>query len=410
MKNKLSEKYEGKENRIILGNYNEAPKYMQLNEYIKYGYRINCNTIKKSLKSLFIIHNESVNIWSHLIGTFLVIFLIFYTNKYITIYNYQLNNIRLNIIEIKKYTQYLFKIDNRQIKDFAKNLFNFSKNILNSKYIKPKQLYIKTIDILNNTLLTLKENNNNINFSLNLYFKKINEQLFNLKEYLFNLMEIQKLSFDKNRLASININIKRFPLFIMLFSSIICLLFSSIYHLLRDISNNYHKILSKFDYAGISILIAGSCYPPYYYFFFCSQNLIIFYLSFITIFGLIVFFYTLLSDSHLSKNRKLRGILFLIFGISAGIPIIQMTFFKNTIKGYGIGPNILNWVLGGISYIIGALLYINRFPEKFFPGYFDIYGASHQLFHILVIFGVIFHYIASLEAFHYRINMVCYNS
>ena len=123
MKNKLSEKYEGKENRIILGNYNEAPKYMQLNEYIKYGYRINCNTIKKSLKSLFIIHNESVNIWSHLIGTFLVIFLIYYTNKYITIYNNQLNNIRLNIIEIKKYTQYLFKIFLEKLnKFFAKSL------------------------------------------------------------------------------------------------------------------------------------------------------------------------------------------------------------------------------------------------------------------------------------------------
>ena len=30
----LPEKYEGKDNKIILGTYNEAPKYMKLNEYI----------------------------------------------------------------------------------------------------------------------------------------------------------------------------------------------------------------------------------------------------------------------------------------------------------------------------------------------------------------------------------------
>ena len=69
-----------------------------------------------------------------------------------------------------------------------------------------------------------------------------------------------------------------------------------------------------------------------------------------------------------------------------------MTFFKNTIKGYGLGPKILNWFFGGLSYIIGALLYINRFPEKYFPGIFDFYVASHQFFHIsllLVLFFII---------------------
>ena len=402
----LPEKYEGKDNKIILGTYDEAPKYMQLNEYIKKGYRINCNSIYKSIKSLFIIHNESINIWSHLLGSIFFIFLIHYTYKYITIYNIHLNYIKLKISEIKKYNQYLFNTDNYQIKAFVNNLFNYSKNFLNINNVKPKKLYIKTLENLNNTLITLRENNNK-NFTINFYFQKIYENLSHLKIYLFNLMEIQKKTVDEKNTNSINVNIKRFPLFIMLISSIICLTFSSVYHLLRDISNNYHKILSKFDYAGISILIAGSCYPPYYYFFYCSQNLIIIYLSFISIFGLIVFFYTLLSDSHLSKNRRIRGILFLIFGISAGIPIIQMTFFKNTIKGYGLGPKILNWFFGGLSYIIGALLYINRFPEKYFPGIFDFYGASHQIFHIFVIIGVIFHYIASLEAYYYRINMVC---
>ncbi len=253
----LPEKYEGKDNKIILGTYNEAPKYMQLNEYIKYGYRINCNSIYKSIKSLFVIHNESINIWSHLLGSILFIFLIYYTYKYITIYNIHLNYIRLNISEIKKYNQYLFNTDNYQIKAFVNNLFNYSKNFLNINNIKPKKLYIKTLENLNNTLISLRENNKN--YTINFYFQRIYENLSHLKIYLFNLMEIQKKTNDEKILNSINVNIKKISIIynVNFFNYLFKLEFN--FHLLRNISNNYHKILSKFDYAGISILIAGSC-------------------------------------------------------------------------------------------------------------------------------------------------------
>jgi predicted membrane channel-forming protein YqfA (hemolysin III family) len=66
-----------------IGTYHEAPYYMQDNEYIFRGYRIRFNTTKKILKSLFMIHNESVNVWSHLIGVGLFIMLIIYTIFYL---------------------------------------------------------------------------------------------------------------------------------------------------------------------------------------------------------------------------------------------------------------------------------------------------------------------------------------
>ncbi len=94
--------------------------------------------------------------------------------------------------------------------------------------------------------------------------------------------------------------------------------------------------------------------------------------------------------------------MFLIFGICTGIPIIHMTFFENTIKGYNPGIKLKNWYIGGISYIIGAFLYILRFPEKKFQGKFDYIGSSHQLFHILVFIGAASHYFGSLDAYKYR--------
>jgi hypothetical protein len=52
------------------------------NEYIATGYRINFNSIRKILKSLFIVHNESVNVWSHLLGSILFLAMILYTYLY----------------------------------------------------------------------------------------------------------------------------------------------------------------------------------------------------------------------------------------------------------------------------------------------------------------------------------------
>ena len=61
-----------------IGHYEQAPGYMKDNEGITHGYRINFNTPKKIIKSLFMVHNESVNIWSHFIPALLILSLLIY--------------------------------------------------------------------------------------------------------------------------------------------------------------------------------------------------------------------------------------------------------------------------------------------------------------------------------------------
>jgi len=61
----------------FIGSWSEAPKHSQDNEYILRGYRVNFNTTKRILKSLFMIHNETTNIWSHLAG--MLLFIVFIT-------------------------------------------------------------------------------------------------------------------------------------------------------------------------------------------------------------------------------------------------------------------------------------------------------------------------------------------
>lgn len=53
-----------------LGPRHEANPHEVYNDYIVSGYRINYSTWTLTLKSLFQLHNESVNVWTHLFGFF----------------------------------------------------------------------------------------------------------------------------------------------------------------------------------------------------------------------------------------------------------------------------------------------------------------------------------------------------
>jgi adiponectin receptor len=56
----------------------------------------------------------------------------------------------------------------------------------------------------------------------------------------------------------------------------------------------------------------------------------------------------------------------------------------------------------GLCYITGAFIYAIRFPERFRPGLFDIWGCSHQIFHLCAVGGAAWHLVALLKAFDYN--------
>ena len=59
---------EGKFERALLLLWDELPHWRQDNSYIKSGYRQTSNSYWHSFASLGYLHNESVNIWTHLLG------------------------------------------------------------------------------------------------------------------------------------------------------------------------------------------------------------------------------------------------------------------------------------------------------------------------------------------------------
>ena len=66
--------------RAFVGTVCEAPHHLIDNEFIKHGYRIGYdNSVLAIFKSMFHIHNESVNVWSHFCGSMLFVGMFIYT-------------------------------------------------------------------------------------------------------------------------------------------------------------------------------------------------------------------------------------------------------------------------------------------------------------------------------------------
>ena len=155
--------------------------------------------------------------------------------------------------------------------------------------------------------------------------------------------------------------------------AILCLLCSSSFHLFSAYSENAQAFLSRLDYGGISLLIAGSTFPPVIYGFACNSIPKFIYLTFITVACLGAFITTLIPGADTPKYRRLRGFLFIFVGLCAGVPAVQASITNDP----NIIINLYNWVVGGAIYIIGALIYVARIPERFAPGKFDYIVSSY---------------------------------
>ena len=118
--------------------------------------------------------------------------------------------------------------------------------------------------------------------------------------------------------------VARWPLMVHLFSACFCLGCSALFHGLQIHSVKLNEFLSRLDYGGISILIMGSSYPPIYYVFCCEPSFPTrnFFLGLITFTSTTCFLVVMLPMMNKPKYRPFRGFMFIILGLSAGIPFV----------------------------------------------------------------------------------------
>lgn len=281
--------------------YHELDEWQQDNHFIKSGYVKQTNSYKECFKSLTYLHNESVNIYSHLLPLSISFWVILYYINYI----------------LPKYNNYLG------------------------------------------------------------VWEKLNFLQFGL-------------------------------------ACTFCMFMSSTFHCIKAHSHPVSKFGNQLDYFGIVILITCSLISIIlfaYYDYPWYRNIFV---------GLSLFFGTVCTvltlDRKFSTNeyRPFRSFMFILFGLSGALPIVNSMYmfgFEITRQKAGV-----EWlILEGVFYIGGAVLYAARVPERFthveddehtllnnpLSGTFDIFGHSHQIFHVMVVIAAFCHWKGLVQSYHY---------
>merc|ERR1719309_1138454 len=173
--------------------------------------------------------------------------------------------------------------------------------------------------------------------------------------------------------------------------AILCLVLSFLFHTVCCHSEHVSKLFCKLDYVGISLLTVGSFVPWIYYGFYCQFAPKVVYLTIISVLGVGAIIVTMLDKFATSEYRPLRALLFVCLGGFGFVPSMHFLIqFGWTIAL--VEASIHRVLIMGGLYILGAILYGSRIPERFLPGKCDIWFQSHQIFHVLVIAAAFVHF------------------
>ncbi|RNF05949.1 adiponectin receptor protein 1 [Trypanosoma rangeli] len=191
------------------------------------------------------------------------------------------------------------------------------------------------------------------------------------------------------------------------FGCLMCMLCSSLFHtLLSHKSATVYSWVHALDYFGITFLVVGSFLPFCYFSFACEPLWRWAYLSMISSLGAIGLlgpFFRQWTQQQYANSRTL----FYVCMVSSGLfPITHIYFLlPGTISSSFVKGLLLMMTLYGV----GVFVYAFRIPEFFFPGKFDLYLSSHQIWHVLVLAAAFVHFFnsASMYVNFRRMELSC---
>lgn len=380
--------------------------------YLYGGFRINHFELTDCVKSIFKLHNETLNIWTHLLGCIaliiVMIWYMFYSELSIGFYIKMVN-------DLKKLTfDESFKIISYSVELFKQNLFNLyeyqGSNVKNT---------IKSLDSTLNLVLRNKEEIwsfinyikiNNPSEKPELWVSQIGEYhkfVLDINKNLYNLKSYPNLNgnidygnmkvFDKiggampNREGIQNLTI--WPIILFLACSFFCLSCSVIMHSFNPMNRKIYIITGKIDYSGIIIYIFGAIVSAIYYSYYCDpikRNILI-TIQFISCSSL---FFIVTTQDWLCDLKYIR-VKFCLYG-SCGFLACSNVFLA-LYDGYYAGLNshalpmhgvFFSVLYMGLTFLMGGLVYVFKFPENYFPNYF-VHIHSHVLWHLITIVGML---------------------
>ena len=190
---------------------------------------------------------------------------------------------------------------------------------------------------------------------------------------------------------------------VFFFAACQCLICSIIWHTMSSVADVC--LISMFacvDYTGISLLIAASIMTTEYTAFYCepvSRWVYIVTTALLGFGGVVLPWHPRFNGADMAWARVA---FYVALAATGFLPIVQLSITRSPEAVFEfytpIGKSLF-------VYLLGALVYASKVPERWRPGMFDYVGGSHNLWHIAVLGGILFHYTAMQELFAHAFKL-----
>ena len=201
------------------------------------------------------------------------------------------------------------------------------------------------------------------------------------------------------------------PLAVFLCGALVCLGCSVAFHAFAPVSPRVFAALAKADYVGISALIFTSMVPPLVYSFWDDAPALRAYLALAATTNAAAAAAGLTDRFRTPAWRWARASAFVACGVVGVAPLLHALWAARAPgapRGAGDAAqrSLRGTVLMGAQYLVGALMYAARVPERWAPGSFDLFG-SHAIFHVLVVTAVLTHWTTAASLHGWRDGLLC---
>ena len=228
----------------------------------------------------------------------------------------------------------------------------------------------------------------------------ISNELVNIWSHAIGLLIVLSIAFYFYP-TSVNFSLSTkadiFIAAVFFFAACKCLVCSMLWHTMNSIAEQ--SLMERFacvDYTGISLLIAASIMTTEYTAFYCepvSRWTYIVCTATLGIGGVILPWHPTFNRADMNWARVA---FYVALGATGFAPVIQLNLSRGPEWSYYFYAPVMKSVS---VYLVGALIYAAQIPERWCPGWFDYIGASHNIWHLAVLGGILFHYVAMQDFF-----------
>mmetsp|Transcript_15130 Transcript_15130/g.32811 ORF Transcript_15130/g.32811 Transcript_15130/m.32811 type:complete len:509 (+) Transcript_15130:114-1640(+) len=381
--------------------FNALPDYLRDNEFIQGHYRTSMK-LKDTLWSLFGLHNETGNIYTHLLGFVLFVGLTVYMTRApptpLAFGKHQLDelwhSVRDNIQQLRDNVQLeLPKLPTLQ--GISENLHHLQDSLQERVHIIQEGLSESLHSLQEGLSERVSSFQEGLSERVHSIHEGLSDRVHSIQDGLqHNLHQLSDSLVTSHLYESLGGVLTwptaRWPTYVYMAGAMTCLMLSSVCHLLGCCQRHIALFIWRLDYAGIAILIVTSFYPTVYYGFMCKPYALVFYLTCVTIMGCGAVMVSLMERFQQREWRFFRAGMFLGLGLFGIGPVVHQWFINRDV--YHVRLALAYDLLMGAIYIMGAFVFALRVPERWFPGKFDLFLHSHQIFHVAVVAAAVIHY------------------